>query len=79
MRGVGRIYWDRHNAQKQDPYFLFNLRAGFAKDEWEFYVFGENLTNEYQFVQAYDLLSNGEWYGVPITPFKAGMGISCRF
>lgn len=77
MRGVGTIYWDRLNEEKQVPYFTFNLRAGYAKDAWEVYLFGENLTNEYRFTQATD--AYGEWYGIPVKPFRAGVGISYRF
>jgi iron complex outermembrane receptor protein len=76
VQGVGKIYWDRLNSKSQDPYCLLNLRAGYAKDEWEVYAFGENLTNEYQFADAVDFFADGNWYGNPITPMRFGLGFN---
>lgn len=79
IQGVGTIYWDRANTTKQDPYALFNLRAGYTRDNYEIYVFGDNLTNKYAFRYAYDFFSNGNYYGDPVTPFQAGLGLNIRF
>lgn len=76
VQGVGKIYWDRLNNRSQDPYCLLNLRAGYAKDEWEIYAFGENLTNEYEFTTAEDFFGDGNLYGNPITPMRFGLGFN---
>lgn len=75
VQGVGKIYWDRLNTRSQDPYCLLNLKAGYAKDEWEVYAFGENLTNEYKFTTADDFFGDGNLYGNPITPMRFGLGV----
>lgn len=76
VQGVGKIYWDRLNTKSQDPYCLLNMRVGYAKDEWEVYAFGENLTNEYKFTDAVDFFADGNWYGNPITPMRFGLGVN---
>jgi len=76
VQGVGKIYWDRLNNRSQDPYCLLNLRAGYAKDEWEVYAFGENLTNEYEFTTAEDFFGDGNLYGNPVTPMRFGLGFN---
>ncbi len=73
---VGKIYWDRLNTKSQNPYCLLNLRAGYAKDNWEIYAFGENLTNEYEFTTATDFFGDGNLYGNPITPMRFGLGVN---
>lgn len=83
VQGVGKIYWDRANTADQDPYCLFNFRAGYAATNWEVYVFGANLTDEYSFVSGMQFLQNSmgldEWYGTPITPRRFGIGFSLEF
>lgn len=79
VQGVGSIYWDRANTRKQGSYALLNLRAGYSKDNYDIYVFGENLTNHYAFQHANDFIRNGELYGTPITPMRVGVGISMEF
>jgi len=78
-QGVGTIYWDRSNNRKQAPYAVLNLRAGYVGENYDIYVFGENLTNEYSFKYAFDFNSNGKLYGDPITPFRAGVGARVEF
>lgn len=73
LQGVGRIYWDRINENSQSSYALLNIRAGYSEKDWEIYAYGDNLTNRYVFVT-----SSGT-HGTPITPFKAGLGMSWSF
>ena len=76
--GVGRIYWDRANSTKQDPYAVFNLRVGYARDEMEVYLYGQNLTNEYSFTQTSPDM-NGNFFGTPIAPLNVGVGVNWHF
>jgi len=76
---IGSIYWDRDNARKQAPYALLNLQAGWAKNNYEIYLFGENLTNEYSFLFANDMVANGQLYGNPTTPMRFGLGARLDF
>jgi len=82
VQGVGNIYWDKANSKKQNPYAVVNLRAGYAADNYDIYVFGENLTNQYAFTYASQFLAgmgNNQFYGSTITPFRAGVGVSFDF
>jgi iron complex outermembrane receptor protein len=76
LQGVGKIYWDRQNSRSQDPYCLLNLRAGYTSGEWEIYIFGENLTNEYHFTTADNFFGDGDLYGNPIKPMRFGLGFN---
>lgn len=79
LRVVGTSYWDRANKHRQDPYATFNMRAGYMHNNFEVYIYGENLTNEYAFTTASDMLGNGYMYGTPIRPLEVGLGISFYF
>ena len=71
---VGTIYWDRENTKKQSPYALLGARAGWARDNYEIYIFGENLTNKYAFTHANKVLGDENLYGNPIPPMRFGLG-----
>lgn len=79
IQGIGKIYWDRANTADQDPYCLFNFRAGYVANNWEVYVFGANLGNKYAFSSGMDFLQIGEWYGTPIAPMRVGVGVTMNF
>ena len=79
IQGVGNLYWDRANTQKQSPYALFNFKAGYVGKNYEIYLFGENLANKYAFSQATDYLGSGNYYGTPITPLRVGIGVTFEF
>lgn len=79
MRVVGKTYWDRGNDHVQSPYMTLSMRAGYMADNWEVYLYGENLTNEYSFTQAMDMLGNGQMYGTPIRPLEVGIGFNLNF
>ena len=72
---TGKIYWDRANTKSQEGYWQTNLRLGWAKDNWEVYVFGDNLTNEYAFSCTADYLGTGNYLGSPISPLEVGLGV----
>ena len=78
--GVGNIYWDRNNSKKQNPYMLANFKGGYAKDNYDIYVFGENMTNHYAFTYALDNANlSDEFFGTPITPLRMGVGLNLNF
>jgi len=80
IQGIGTIYWNRENTVRQDPYMTVNLKAGYAKDNYEMYVYGENLTNEYAFSEVTDdPIVGGAFTGTPIRPMQMGVGASIRF
>jgi len=79
VQGVGTIYWDRGNTKKQTPYATLNMRVGYAKDNYEIYAFGENLTNEYAFSYTVDYYRDGNLYGTAIIPLRMGLGASMEF
>jgi len=80
LQGIGTIYWDRENKTKQDPYMTVNFKAGYVKDAYEIYLFGENLTNKYAFTEANeDPITGGAYVGTPISPLKVGIGGNIRF
>lgn len=79
VRGVGSIYWDKENQTKQKPYLTVNMRAGYAADNYEIYVYGQNLTNRYAFTYANAYNMDGKYYGNPITPLRVGLGARIEF
>ena len=76
---TGEIYWDRANKERQGSYHQINLRLGWARDSWEIYVFGDNLTNEYAFTTGTDYLGDGNYFGSPIRPLTVGLGVNWNY
>jgi iron complex outermembrane receptor protein len=82
VRWIGATYWDRDNNHKQDPYATLHARAGYAADNWEVYVYGDNLTNEYAFTMAGNMMvgdAANQFYGSPIRPLEIGVGFNVTF
>jgi len=77
--GTGKVYWNRTNTKSQNRYWQVNLRAGWAKDNWEFYVFGDNLTSQYAITNAQEFYGDGYYYGSPITPLTVGLGFNWNY
>jgi iron complex outermembrane receptor protein len=74
VRLTGTTYWDRANEHKQDPYATLHMRAGYAADNWEIYIYGDNLTNEYAFTMAQPFTYGDAHFGTPIRPLEIGLG-----
>ena len=80
LRVIGKTYWDRANTQEQDPYTTLNLRAGYQAENYDIYIYGENLTNKYAFSHASEGMWGSEfYYGSPIRPLHIGMGFNVYF
>ena len=45
MRGTGSIYWNEENSLKQDFYALLGVSVTFKMKNWEFKLWGKNLTS----------------------------------
>jgi iron complex outermembrane receptor protein len=81
VRLTGTTYWDRANEHKQSPYATLHARAGYAADNWEVYIYGDNLTNKYTFTLANPFMSAGPdaYFGAPIRPLEIGVGFNLAF
>ncbi|MDR3175025.1 MAG: TonB-dependent receptor [Desulfovibrio sp.] len=80
VRLTGATYWDRTNEHKQDPYATLHARIGYAADNWEIYVYGDNLTNEYAFTMAQPFnYGDNSLFGAPIRPLEIGVGFNLSF
>jgi iron complex outermembrane receptor protein len=80
VRLTGATYWDRANNHKEDPYVTLHARAGYAADNWEVYIYGDNLTNKYAFTMAQPFMSGPDaYFGAPIRPLEIGVGCNLTF
>ncbi|MCG8632517.1 MAG: TonB-dependent receptor [Desulfobacterales bacterium] len=52
--GAGTTYFDRSNTQKQSPYALLNLKAGYEQEKWDIYLAIENVTDRQYFLDAFE-------------------------
>ncbi len=71
------FYFDQSNTQKQGGYGLVNARLSVGNNEYEGYVWGENLSNERYRTSAADF-----GYGRLVTvgnPRTFGVGVSKTF
>lgn len=82
MRGefmaIGDSYMDSANEYKQEGYQLYNARVGMMYENFDFYLFGENLSNEFYFIDA-NAGNDGLFYGSVGKGRSIGMGLSMRF
>jgi len=80
MRAVGEtsFYADAEkDFVKEDDYITFNAKIGYRTGEWDFYVYGKNLTDE-AYIVSYTSnarLSRAE-FGDPLT---VGVGIRYHY
>jgi iron complex outermembrane receptor protein len=77
VRFKGRTYWDRANEYNEESFATLHLRAGYESNNWEVYLYGDNLTKEYAFNRG--LIQSGNLYGAPISPLQIGLGVNFHF
>lgn len=80
MRAVGKtaFYADSEkDFVKEDDYITFNAKIGYRTGDWDFYVYGKNLTDE-EYIVSYNSNSSKSRaeFGDPLT---AGVGIRYHF
>ncbi|WP_321418351.1 TonB-dependent receptor [uncultured Desulfobacter sp.] len=80
MRAVGEtaFYADSEkDFVKEDAYITFNAKIGYRTGDWDFYVYGKNLTDE-EYIVSYNSNSSKSRaeFGDPLT---AGLGIRYHF
>jgi iron complex outermembrane receptor protein len=67
---IGKQYFDLANQVQQNGYHLFNARLGVASKNYEFFVWGSNITNKKYVDYAYDFgaahLGNPKTYGATV-------------
>ena len=80
MRAAGETSFYNDSAKtfvNEDAYMVFNIKAGYKVREWDFYVYGKNLTDE-EYITS--ILSNSRLiladFGEPLT---FGVGARYRF
>jgi len=53
VNGSDWFYFDASNDQKSQPYWVVNLKAGYAGDRWAVYAWGRNLRDERYAVRGF--------------------------
>ena len=75
---VGETWFDPANTVRQEPYQVYNSRVGFQRENYEFYIFSQNLADTQYFVDGYDY-GGGLFFGPVGQGRTIGGGISLRF
>ena len=76
---IGETFFEAANENRQEQYELYNARIGFQRDNYDFYIFGENLSDEQYFLAAGPGVGSPLVFG-PVGPSRSiGGGISLRF
>ena len=83
-RTVGEsFYWDQsgsNNTDKIDQYTLLDANIGYALDDWNFNIFGTNLTDEKYYTSLVSSLTSlGAAPGIIGSPRVIGLSISKEF
>jgi iron complex outermembrane receptor protein len=79
LAGVGKYYLDEANSKAQNAYALLNARVGYARDNFEVFVFGRNLLDEEYASNALDFRPASGLILQPGDPLCVGVGISAKF
>ncbi|MCV6607297.1 MAG: TonB-dependent receptor, partial [Campylobacterales bacterium] len=54
INGYGKTYFDSDNKYSQDPYELVNVKVGYERDNYDVYLYTNNLFDkEHHHKQAY--------------------------
>lgn len=73
--GYGRMFFDKANLYKRDPYQLVNARIGYESEHFDFYLYGKNIFDErYDSEGYYDGM-----YTIYSDPGQVGLQVVCRF
>ena len=75
---VGETFFTADNTTRQGAYELYNTRIGFQRDNYDFYVFGENLADKQYFTDSFTF-QDGLNFGPVGRGRTIGGGVSLRF
>jgi outer membrane receptor protein involved in Fe transport len=83
-RTVGEsFYWDQtgsNNSDRIEDYTLLDASIGYTLNDWNFNIFGTNLTDEEYYTSLVSSLSNlGAAPGIAGSPRVIGLSISKEF
>lgn len=76
---VGEHYLDLENTRTQGDYQTVDAKVGYAKDDYEVYLWGKNLTNTAYVTRAFYMSGAGQWYGRAGDPFTFGVNANITF
>lgn len=65
MQAFGETFYDEQNTVRRSPFQLYHAKAGYEAEQWDVYLFCENLLDE----EYYSSMSGGlrNWVGKPRT------------
>ncbi|VBB44270.1 conserved exported hypothetical protein [uncultured Paludibacter sp.] len=78
-RGAGEIYWNDANSHKQDFYGLLDANISFIRKNFQFDIWGSNLTNNYYEAFYFEIQNLGKKYVQTGKPLQAGVKLSVNF
>lgn len=78
LHGVGELYWDYANSEKQGGYELVNARVGAEFEHFDMYFWVKNLFDQEYETIAFEFPVLG-WLGQPGNPRTIGMTLNGRF
>ena len=73
LAGYGKMYVDKANKFKRDPYKIVNVKLGYEHDRFDIYLYGENVFDE-----EYDTLYSDGCYVYYSEPVEIGVQIRFR-
>lgn len=78
LHGVGELYWDYANSEKQGAYELVNARVGAEFEHFDVYFWVKNLFDQEYETIAFEFPMLG-WLAQPGNPRTIGMTLNGRF
>ncbi len=79
LQGVGEVYFDAANTEKESGYQLVNARIGYEWEHFDLYLWGKNLFDKEYIPWAFDATGAGDWFGHSGDPLIFGITLAGRF
>jgi len=57
LRNQGDKYFNKENTQKENSFTTVDLKVGYVKENWDFYLYGKNLTDKSYLTSTYNQLT----------------------
>jgi len=77
-QGMGGLYYDSANTQKEDHYGLLNFKVGYDIDDFEVAFWMKNALDETYATRAFDM-GGGTYGGIAGDPRTFGMTVTARW